>query len=59
MVEQFGYMGLGVEFYLHYTHLLIGLSDSLVLGAYHILIQKFKLEYFRRLSASGYSCMFF
>lgn len=58
-VEQLGHIGLGVEFYLHYTLVLIVLSGLLVLGAYHILIQKFKLEYFRRVTSVGYSCVVF
>ncbi|XP_020597518.1 RHOMBOID-like protein 13 [Phalaenopsis equestris] len=59
VVEQLGHIGLGVEFYLMYTLVLLILSGLLVLGAYHILIQKFKLEYFRRVTAVGYSCVVF
>ncbi|XP_057490501.1 RHOMBOID-like protein 13 [Actinidia eriantha] len=59
VVEQPGHMGLGVKFYLHYTLVLVVLSGMLVLGAYHVLIQKFKLEYFRRVTAVGYSCVVF
>lgn len=59
VVEQLGHMGLGMEFYLHYTLVLVVLSGVLVLGAYHVLIQKFKLEYFRRVTAVGYSCVVF
>jgi len=59
VVEQLGYMGLGVEYYLHYTLVLIVLSGVLVLGLYHVLIQKFKFEYFRRVTAVGYSCVVF
>ncbi|KAK6930551.1 Peptidase S54, rhomboid domain [Dillenia turbinata] len=59
VVEQMDHMGLGVEFYLHYTLVLVVLSGVLVLGAYHLLIQKFKLEYFRRVTAVGYSCVVF
>ncbi|XP_019707682.2 RHOMBOID-like protein 13 [Elaeis guineensis] len=59
VVEHLGYMGLGVEFYLQYTLVLVVLSGLLVLGVYHILIQKFKLEYFRRVTAVGYSCVVF
>lgn len=58
-VEQLGHMGLGVEFYLHYTLVLVVLSGVLVLGAYHVLVQKFKLDYFRRVTAVGYSCVVF
>ncbi|XP_010258529.1 PREDICTED: RHOMBOID-like protein 13 [Nelumbo nucifera] len=59
VVEQLGHMGLGVKFYLHYTLILVVLSGVLVLGIYHILIQKFKLDYFRRVTAVGYSCVVF
>lgn len=59
VVEQLGHMGLGLQFYLHYTLVLVVLSGALVLGSYHILIQKFKLEYFRRVTAVGYSCVVF
>lgn len=59
VVEQLGNMGLGVEFYLHYTLMLVVLSGVLVLWAYHVLVQKFKLEYFRRVTAVGYSCVVF
>ncbi|KAF8393736.1 hypothetical protein HHK36_019934 [Tetracentron sinense] len=59
VVEQLGHLGLGIEFYLHYTLVLVLLSGVLVLGSYHVLIQKFKLEYFRRVTAVGYSCVVF
>ncbi|CAM8979439.1 unnamed protein product [Rhodiola kirilowii] len=59
VVEQLGNMGLGTEFYLQYTLVLIILSGALVLATYHLLIQKFKLEYFRRVTAVGYSCVVF
>ncbi|KAI3973326.1 hypothetical protein MKX01_020701 [Papaver californicum] len=59
VVENLDVMGLGVEFYLHYTLVLVVLSGGLVLGTYHVLIQKFKLEYFRRVTAVGYSCVVF
>lgn len=59
VVEKLGYMGLGMEFYLQYTLVLVVLSGLLVLGAYHVLIKKFKLEYFRRVTAVGYSCVVF
>lgn len=59
VVEQLGHVGLGVEYYLHYTLVLVVLSGMLVLGMYHVLIQKFKLEYFRRVTAVGYSCVVF
>ncbi|KAL6970742.1 RHOMBOID-like protein 13 [Sarracenia purpurea var. burkii] len=59
VIEQLGHMGLGIEFYLHYTLVLVLLSGTLVVGAYHVLIRKFKLEYFRRVTAVGYSCVVF
>ncbi|XP_060215927.1 RHOMBOID-like protein 13 [Lycium barbarum] len=59
VVEQLGHLGLGVQYYLHYTLVLVVLSGLLVVGIYHILIQKFKIEYFRRVTAVGYSCVVF
>lgn len=59
VVEQLGHIGLGVQFYLHYTLVLVVLSGLLVLGAYHVLIQRFKMEHFRRVTAVGYSCVVF
>lgn len=59
VVEQLGHMGLGMGFYLHYTLVLVVFSGVLVLWAYHVLVQKFKLEYFRRVTAVGYSCVVF
>lgn len=58
-VEQLGHAGLGVQYYLHYTVVLVVLSGLLVLGIYHIMIQRFKVEYFRRVTAVGYSCVVF
>ncbi|KAL5729995.1 RHOMBOID-like protein 13 [Ranunculus cassubicifolius] len=48
VVERLGHLGLGLQFYLHYTILLV-----------HVLIQKFEVEYFRRVTAVGYSCVVF
>ncbi|KAL0387967.1 UNVERIFIED_CONTAM: RHOMBOID-like protein 13 [Sesamum radiatum] len=59
IIEQLRHIGLGVEYYLHYTILLVVLSGLLVLGMYHLLIQKFKIDYFRRVTAVGYSCVVF
>ncbi|PIN14554.1 Rhomboid family protein [Handroanthus impetiginosus] len=59
VIERLGHIGLGVKYYLHYTILLVVLSGLLVLGMYHLLIQKFKLDYFRRVTAVGYSCVVF
>lgn len=59
VVEQLGHMGLGIQFYLHYTLVLIVLSGVLVIGFYHVLIHRLKLEHFRRVTAVGYSCVVF
>ncbi|KAJ6908621.1 hypothetical protein NC651_018880 [Populus alba x Populus x berolinensis] len=59
VVEQLGHVGLGVAYYLHHTLVLVVLSGALVLGMYHLLIQRFKIEYFRRVMAVGYSCVVF
>ncbi|WOL15599.1 hypothetical protein Cni_G24380 [Canna indica] len=59
VVEQLGHLGLGIEYYLQYTLVLVVLSGVLVLCIYHLLIQKFKLDYFRRVTAVGYSCVVF
>ncbi|KAK8364916.1 hypothetical protein V6Z12_A02G014900 [Gossypium hirsutum] len=59
IVEQLDYLGLGIAYYLQYTLVLVVLSGLLVLGIYHILIQRFKIEYFRRVTAVGYSCVVF
>lgn len=58
-MEKLTHLGLGIEFYLHYTLILVILSGVLVLAVYHVLIQKFKFEYFRRVTAIGYSCVVF
>nr|AIY60768.1 rhomboid protein Cabca_RBL13 [Cabomba caroliniana] len=59
VIEKLRHIGLGMEFYLHYTLVLVVLSGILVLLLYHILVQRFKLEYFRRVTAVGYSCVVF
>lgn len=58
-VEQLDHVGLGVEYYLQYTLVLVVVSGVLVLAMYHLLIQRFKVEYFRRVTAVGYSCVVF
>jgi membrane associated rhomboid family serine protease len=45
--------------YLHYTFVLVVLLGLLVLGFYHMMIQRFKVEYFRRVTTVGYSCVVF
>lgn len=59
VVEQLNHIGLGIEFYVQYTLVLILLSGAVVLGIYHVLIQRFKFEYFGRVTAIGYSCVVF
>ncbi|KAM0004358.1 putative rhomboid protease [Helianthus debilis subsp. tardiflorus] len=59
VVEQLGHMGLGVGYYLHYSIVLVICSGLLVLVCYHVLINRFKIEYFRRVTAVGYSCVVF
>lgn len=59
VVERLAHLGLGVEFYLEYTLVLVVLSGIVVLGMYHVLINRFKVEYFRRVTAVGYSCVVF
>ncbi|EFJ24101.1 hypothetical protein SELMODRAFT_101862 [Selaginella moellendorffii] len=59
MVEGLKGIGLGVTFYVHYTLLLVLLSAALVLGIYHLLIHRFNLELYKRVSAVGYSCVVF
>ncbi|PPS04916.1 hypothetical protein GOBAR_AA15748 [Gossypium barbadense] len=59
VIEQLDHLGLGVANYLHYTLVLVVVSGLLVLGMYHFLIQRFKIEYFRRVTAVGYSCVVF
>jgi membrane associated rhomboid family serine protease len=45
--------------YMHYTFVLVVLLGLLVLGFYHMMIQRFKVEYFRRVTTVGYSCVVF
>ncbi|KAJ4896193.1 RHOMBOID-like protein 13 [Raphanus sativus] len=59
VVEQLGHLGLGTAYYLHYTLVLVVFSGVLVIGMYHLLIGRFKIEYFRRVTAVGYSCVVF
>lgn len=59
IVEQLGDIGLGIKYYVHYTLVLVVLSGVLVLVAYHVLVRRFKIEYFRRVTAVGYSCVVF
>jgi hypothetical protein len=59
IIENLNHLGLGLEFYLHYTLVMVILSGALVLATYHVMITKFKIEYFRRVTAVGYSCVVF
>ncbi|CAN0870841.1 RHOMBOID-like protein 13 [Linum grandiflorum] len=59
VVEQLGDIGLGTAYYLQYTLVLVIMSGILVILMYHILIQRFKVEYFRRVTGVGYSCVVF
>jgi membrane associated rhomboid family serine protease len=59
VVESLANLGLGIRFYLHNTLVLLILSSLLVLGIYHILIHQFKLDYYRQVTAVGYSCVVF
>ena len=56
VIESLGHLGLVVKFYLHYTLVFVILSGLSVIGAYHILVQRFKLDYFSRVTIVGYSC---
>lgn len=58
-VEKLGHAGMGVQYYLHYTIVMVVLSGALVIASYHVLVQRFKIEYFRRVTAVGYSCVVF
>ena len=59
VVEQLSNVGLGIEYYIQYTLVLIILSGFLVLAIYHLLIHRFKVEYYKRVTAVGYSCVVF
>ncbi|KAJ3678182.1 hypothetical protein LUZ60_001985 [Juncus effusus] len=59
IIERLRDLDLGVEVYLQYTLVLVVLSGLLVLAFYHLLINRFKLERFRRVTAVGYSCVVF
>lgn len=59
VVESAKEYNLGTTYYLQYSIILVLLSGLLVLGLYHVLITRFKLEYYRRVTAVGYSCVVF
>jgi membrane associated rhomboid family serine protease len=48
-----------VSDFLHYTLVFVVLFGLLVLWFYHIMIQRFKVEYVMRVTAVGYSCVVF
>lgn len=50
---------LGTAYYVQYSIILVLLSGLMVLGMYHVFITRFKLEYYRRVTAVGYSCVVF
>lgn len=59
VVESIQEYHLGVEYYIQYSIILLLFSGVLVLGMYHVLITRFNLEFFRRMTAVGYSCVVF
>ncbi|KAJ7539038.1 hypothetical protein O6H91_11G074500 [Diphasiastrum complanatum] len=59
VVERLKEVGLGIEYYIHYSLVLLILSALAVLGMYHTLIHRFKLDYYKRVTAVGYSCIVF
>lgn len=59
IVESAKDYNLGTQFYLQYSVVLLLLSGLLVLGMYQVLVTRFKLEFFRRVTAVGYSCVVF
>jgi membrane associated rhomboid family serine protease len=59
IIETLANLGLGIRYYLHNTLVLLLLSSLLVLGLYHILIHQFKLDYYKQVTAVGYSCVVF
>lgn len=59
VVESAKEYNLGTAYYLQNSILLVLLSGLMVLGMYHVLITRFKLEYYRRVTAVGYSCVVF
>lgn len=59
VVESAKDYNLGTAYYLQYSIILVLLSGLMVLGLYHVLITRFKLEYYRRVTAVGYSCVVF
>ncbi|XP_024402289.1 RHOMBOID-like protein 13 [Physcomitrium patens] len=59
VVESFNDYNLGTAYYIQYTTILVLLSGLMVLGMYHVLITRAKLEYYRRVTAVGYSCVVF
>ncbi|BBN16869.1 hypothetical protein Mp_7g09990 [Marchantia polymorpha subsp. ruderalis] len=59
VIEALPQLGLGIRYYLHYTLVLLTASSLVVLGFYHILIHRFKFDFYRRVTAVGYSCVVF
>ena len=50
---------LGTAYYLRYSIILVFLSELMVLGMYHVFVTWFKIEYYRRVTTVGYSCIVF
>lgn len=59
VIESPLHTGLGWRHYLKYTVLLVFLSGALVLGIYHVLLQRFRMERYKRVTAVGYSAVVF
>lgn len=59
VVESAKDYNLGTSYYLQYSIILVLLSGLMVLGMYHVLVTRFKIEYYRRVTAVGYSCVVF
>lgn len=59
IIENPVHAQLGVRQYLKYTVLLVFLSGALVLGMYHVLSHRFRMERYKRVTAVGYSCVVF
>lgn len=59
VIETLPGVGLGIRYYLHNTLVLLILSSLLVLAIYHVLIHRFNLDYYKQVTAVGYSCVVF
>lgn len=59
VVEKLEDEHMGSVYYLEYTVVLIITSGLLMLAMYHVLIFSFRLEYYKRVTAIGYSAVIF